>query len=394
MKRYVFLAIALLMFTFSLGGKEAQAYDYGCYAGSLYSITTGYPCSGAVNSQNYTYIPGCTGTNNIYSTVTGQPCSPYTPNYNNTNYNNTYSVGSRGDTVRLIQQVLKDRGFLYGNVDGIFGPITRAALINYQQYNGLSATGIAESTTLAKMGIITNNIPIDPCPVYYVNGIAQYSCNTSSQLINSVSGPQNLNINQQGTWTVNASNSNGGYLNYSVDWGDIVYGIYGNAYANSTPVQQGQTATFTHSYTNAGTYTVRFTVTNSIGQTATSSITVIVSGNNSGYYNTPTISYISPSSGYVGSQVTIYGTGFSYSNCSGYICPTVITSNTINFGSVKIENVISNGTSLTFTVPYVPNNTYCIQYPCNQTYGVSVTNMNGLRSNIVNFTVNDGILYY
>ena len=47
-------------------------------------------------------------------------------------------------------------------------------------------------------------------------------CDTTNSVISSVSGLQSLNVNQTGTWKVNASSSNGGTLSYSVDWGDVV----------------------------------------------------------------------------------------------------------------------------------------------------------------------------
>lgn len=68
-------------------------------------------------------------------------------------------VGSRGNEVKAIQQELKDRGLYNGNVDGIFGSQTEAAVKRFQKQQGLTADGIAGPQTLKKLGITVGNIP-------------------------------------------------------------------------------------------------------------------------------------------------------------------------------------------------------------------------------------------
>ena len=41
----------------------------------------------------------------------------------------------------LAQKVLKDMGLYTGQLDGIYGPKTRKALLDYQYWNGLALTG-------------------------------------------------------------------------------------------------------------------------------------------------------------------------------------------------------------------------------------------------------------
>ena len=65
--------------------------------------------------------------------------------------------GSTGSEVRQIQTKLKNWGYYTGNVDGIFGKLTEAAVIKFQKYNGLSADGIAGPQTLAAMGISSSS---------------------------------------------------------------------------------------------------------------------------------------------------------------------------------------------------------------------------------------------
>ena len=65
----------------------------------------------------------------------------------------TVKQGSRGDTVKKIQQKLKNWGYYSGAVDGIFGAKTTAAVKLFQKRNGLTVDGIVGNKTLAAMGI-------------------------------------------------------------------------------------------------------------------------------------------------------------------------------------------------------------------------------------------------
>ncbi|MBI2474692.1 MAG: peptidoglycan-binding protein [Candidatus Taylorbacteria bacterium] len=95
-------------------------------------------------------------------------------------------------------------------------------------------------------------------------------------VIDGTSGPTILNVGQTGTWTVNARDPENGTLSYSVDWGDSVPRVYTTNGTVASPSVQ-QTSTFTHSYSSAGTYTVKFTVTDDKGLVANTSSTVQVS---------------------------------------------------------------------------------------------------------------------
>lgn len=61
--------------------------------------------------------------------------------------------GNTGQTVKTIQQKLKNWGYYTGGVDGIFGSKTEAAVKYFQRKNGLSADGIVGKKTAAAMGI-------------------------------------------------------------------------------------------------------------------------------------------------------------------------------------------------------------------------------------------------
>ena len=153
-------------------------------------------------------------------------------------------------------------------------PLTVCAQDMYTCPNGISVSRTGpncqfvcpRTTCVAEGGTVTG--PVAPeyathcCPglvAQYPSGLVGASgiCvrpPTSNITINSVSGPNSLNVGQTGTWMVNATAPSGTNLTYNVDWGDMVYPIAAGA-ANIS-----QTATFTHSYNQAGTYTIKFTV--------------------------------------------------------------------------------------------------------------------------------------
>lgn len=160
----------------------------------------------------------------------------------------------------------------------------------------------------------------------------------SAPVISNVTGPTSLAVGAQGVWTVTVNNPTNVYASVSVNWGDnSTYA--GQQQTPSTFSSTQQTYSFSHAYSSTGTYTVSFTATNSSGQSNASSVTVYVggSGSNTGGI---TLSYLSPSTGSVGTQVVLQGSGFS------------TTDNTIHFGIGGTMHVPSvNGTTIYYTVP-------------------------------------------
>lgn len=61
-------------------------------------------------------------------------------------------TGSRGDAVRKLQELLNAKGYTCGNVDGIFGIKTYAAVLEFQKANSLGVDGIVGPLTWAKLG--------------------------------------------------------------------------------------------------------------------------------------------------------------------------------------------------------------------------------------------------
>ena len=65
----------------------------------------------------------------------------------------SYKRGSTGSAVTEIQQKLKNWGYYSGEVDGIFGSRTEAAVRLFQQKNGLAVDGKVGTQTLAALGM-------------------------------------------------------------------------------------------------------------------------------------------------------------------------------------------------------------------------------------------------
>jgi N-acetylmuramoyl-L-alanine amidase len=65
----------------------------------------------------------------------------------------TLMLGSTGDDVAQLQQRLNNLGFLCGNVDGDFGPLTQDAVIRFQKVKGFVPDGIVGPATLAAMSV-------------------------------------------------------------------------------------------------------------------------------------------------------------------------------------------------------------------------------------------------
>ncbi len=64
-----------------------------------------------------------------------------------------YRSGDRGEKVKEIQTRLKRWGYYTGNIDGIYGKKTVAAVKYFQRQNGLTVDGVCGEQTLAALGI-------------------------------------------------------------------------------------------------------------------------------------------------------------------------------------------------------------------------------------------------
>jgi len=143
------------------------------------------------------------------------------------------------------------------------------------------------STTLNSNGTLTfstaNNTPIGGYKVRVDNGSGTLSNAVSYYVtapvtaklsVNGIDAPTTLSVDATGTWTVHAATNTSGNLHYSVVWGDENTML--RALSAVLPNTTQTSATFTHAYSNTGTYTPTFTITDDAGHKVSTSASVVV----------------------------------------------------------------------------------------------------------------------
>lgn len=240
------------------------------------------------------------------------------------------AYGANGSTVSALQEFLQSEGVLSANATGYFGALTQAALQKWQANQGIVSSGSAGTTGWGTVGPATwralqarcnpptptactleykpvcgqlpgcANNPCTPGKVcnmmclthtpqtygnrcqldaagarYLYDGACVNPDTNQPPTISGITGPTTLAVNQQGTWTVNASDPENQSLSYQVTWGDERVNPTVASGVASSPINY-QTATFTHTYATAGTYTVQVMVTDAQGASSNTSITVTV----------------------------------------------------------------------------------------------------------------------
>lgn len=178
-------------------------------------------------------------------------------------------------------------------------------------------------------------------------------------VISEIDGPTALALGAEGTWTIDVESESEEPLRYSVKWGDESDTVK-RSYA--LDMSATSSATFTHTYTEPGTYQPEFTVSDSSGNTvAKLGEKVMVADDEAAI---PYIATISPGSGAAQTSVTLTGTGFD-------------TNSTVALGSQAATSVVvESDTKITFTIPKMSAGTYA----------VTVTDADG-TSNAIDFKV-------
>ena len=88
---------------------------------------------------------GCPGKNFPFDYIAGQPTAKCALNIRQ------LEEGMSGEDVKSLQGALNGRGYVCGNVDGIFGQRTKTAVKNYQSNKGLASDGIVGPNTWKKL---------------------------------------------------------------------------------------------------------------------------------------------------------------------------------------------------------------------------------------------------
>lgn len=155
--------------------------------------------------------------------------------------------------------------------------------------------------------------------------------------ITDIEGPTSLSVDEEGTWTVEVEGEAEGNLSYSVVWGDEP-NMFMRLFSDEDEKTQ-QSATFTHTYTDEGTFTPEFTVTDEDGNTVTkASASVTVSEDDDGD-EVPHLGSIDPSEAEAGATITLTGSGFD-ADSMVYLS-----------GTEADEVVVDSDNEITFTVP-------------------------------------------
>lgn len=66
-------------------------------------------------------------------------------------FTHSMQVGESGKHVTDLQKLLVAKGYPLGPIDGEFGPLTEAAVFEFQNANGLPGSGVADAATLMKL---------------------------------------------------------------------------------------------------------------------------------------------------------------------------------------------------------------------------------------------------
>jgi len=82
-------------------------------------------------------------------------------------------AGDSGDDVTALQNALAAHHFSPGNVDGQFGSATTAAVIAFQNSNGMLADGIAGPRTLFALGLVADDTLPDSTGAFSVQVVSQ-----------------------------------------------------------------------------------------------------------------------------------------------------------------------------------------------------------------------------
>ncbi len=128
------------------GVKGAATTEAIIAAQTFYKLNT----DGAIGSQTMAALEADTYESNVSVEAAPVKATPVSLANND----------NKSDSIKNLQQLLSDRGFYGGAIDGIAGPMTQEAIILAQKTYGLVADGVAGSLTIAALEAGSNYVPI------------------------------------------------------------------------------------------------------------------------------------------------------------------------------------------------------------------------------------------
>jgi len=289
-------------------------------------------------------------TANIISTANNSQCfRPY----------RNLQRSMRGSDVEELQRFLLNTGdYTYGEITGFFGSATELAVQRFQCRNNITCSGTPDDNGYGFVGARTRAAmstrcsttqttpPPTPTAVYQCPAITQPACGngTLSSLGNDaggchrgwlcevrtvvqnnaprleLSGPGSLFLNEQGTWSVKATDPEGDDVSIQMFFGDESAIDVIEQFANPT---SARAFTKTHAFSKVGTYSVKVSATDTAHNSASITSAVQVRGHSCSQSGT-TIEH--------GASKTFY----SHTNpTSGNTCMTVSQSRTCNNGALS-----------------------------------------------------------
>ena len=425
---FSFVFILSLILLGSLDVKHVNAMSGllpGCTETSNYSTTTGQSCG------TYANIQTCAA-GDLFNAITGLPCTTSSTT-TTSGTTPTFSIGSRGDLVKAFQQFLKDSGYLSGKADGVYGKKTSEAEKKYRKIHPCPASSPAAGVAGYNCG--HGKVPVTPISTSPVS-INSVSPNSIEFNINAKEGDspdQTINITGSGFTSTNNEivfiqgttaqvipNQKGKFEANSIEGG--VYGqtVYiphvssSNGVSISSIVNNSQMSNAVNSYLEAcgggggagdgwrcvevslisGSYVMY--VKNSNGDISNGlPFTVTSAATTTSTVTTPVITSLSTTSGPVGTQLTISGSGFKSQN-------TQVWLNTGVGSGLLWSGAVASDSSLSITIPSIlffnvdsPGTSG--KYPINPgSYSIGIKNATmpavtggdiTNTSNVMNFTV-------
>lgn len=102
-------------------------------------------CGGADSAEADTVLPAPTDL--VDTGIALDEEAPPPPSAPELATNVRLEVGSEGEQVRALQEILERLGYDPGGIDGIFGPNTRKAVVAFQRDRGLDPVGVVDQET-------------------------------------------------------------------------------------------------------------------------------------------------------------------------------------------------------------------------------------------------------